>query len=129
MQKEATFTDKIHSLLSYTLAFEEKYDIRFDDVRILDIVEDMMSFNNLSAYSRATNICCIGVCKVKIEKQGVLSLLGKLGKDATAAKTVCITQLDDPSLYTSSKEYILLMNEAADAFVKSDHELALFHAT
>lgn len=63
-----------------------------------------------------------------IKHQGVLRLFGKPGKNAPASMTIGINHLDDPSLYVSSEECILLMIEAADAFVNDYHKLAFFHA-
>lgn len=37
-------------------------------------------------------------------------------------KTLCFTQLDDPSLHISSEEGIFLMIEATDAFVKNNDQ-------
>lgn len=61
-----------------------------------------------------------------IKLQAVLSLLVKLGKNALAAKTPGFIYL--PSLWTSPEEYVFLMFEAADAFVKNNHKPAFSNA-
>lgn len=57
----------------------------------------------------------------------MLPLRIDLGEDTSAAKDLGVTHLKDPKLYISSEVDVLLMSQAADAFVKSDHKLAPFH--
>lgn len=87
-----------------------------------------MTSNILAAISRATYIHHIIVGKMIIKHQGVLPLLGKLLKDTPAASNLRITHIDELSLYITSDEDILLMNQAAHALVKNDHKPAAFHA-
>lgn len=42
MRGKATFTAKMESLVRYAQDFKEKYGVRFVDVHISDILEDMM---------------------------------------------------------------------------------------
>lgn len=63
-----------------------------------------------------------------IKHQDVLHIFGKLVKAASTAKTFSITHNDHPSLYISSEEDILLMNQAADTLVNTDRKPATFHA-
>lgn len=48
--------------------------------------------------------------------------------DTLSAKTLDITNPDDPSLYISSEEKKFLKFEAADALIKNDHKPAGFHS-
>lgn len=59
--------------------------------------------------------------------QGMLQLLGNVGEDDPAAMTVATSYVNYPCLYISSDEDIILMNHAADAFVKNSYKHALFH--
>lgn len=52
--------------------------------------------------------------------KGELPLFGNVGKDASAAKSLCIKHFDDPSVCISAKEDILLLIQAADPLVKND---------
>lgn len=74
-----------------------------------------------------TYIRYVRIGKVVNNHQRLLPLLVKLDKDATAAKTLGITHLDDLSLYISSEVDILLIILAADAFVKNNCNPAPFH--
>lgn len=63
-----------------------------------------------------------------IKQECVLVLLPKLVKHASVAKTVDITQLDDPILFISSEREIVLMIQAADLFVKNNNSPSSFQA-
>lgn len=119
---EATFADSIQGLLNYGQAFKEDYHIRLVDVCIVDIFEDMMSSKFLASNGRAIHLRNTRVQKISIKHQGMLSLLLKVGMNAPVAKTLSITYLDDPNLYISLKEGILLMIQVADTF---EHNLPL----
>lgn len=56
MRSDAAFTYMMPSLLSYARALEENYGVCFVAVHIMDIMEDVMSFNLLITNARATNI-------------------------------------------------------------------------
>lgn len=102
--------------------------VHFIHVRLLNTVEDIMYSNFLAANSREMNIRYIGVDRMMVKIQGVLLLLGKLVKDASVGKILGITHLDDPCLYISSEEDILLIIKAAYAIVKNDYKPAPLHA-
>lgn len=51
-QHKETITDPMQSLLSYVQAFEERYGVLFVDVRITDIIKDIMSSNSLACNFR-----------------------------------------------------------------------------
>lgn len=51
----------------------------------------------------------------------MLPFLRKLSKDATAVRTVCMTHLDDLSLYLSSELSVLSVIQAIDTFFKNNH--------
>lgn len=56
MQSKATVINKVYSLLRYALAFEKDYGVRFVDVRIMNIVVDVMPQSSLlTALVRSTN--------------------------------------------------------------------------
>lgn len=57
VQCKVRFIDTIHIALKYAPAFEENYWVRFNNVCIMNIEEDMMSSASLSANSGATYIC------------------------------------------------------------------------
>lgn len=51
----------------------------------------------------------------------------KLSKDALVTKAHGITHLDNPSLYISCGEDILIMIQAADAFFRNNHKPTPYH--
>lgn len=57
----------MYSLLSYVRVFEEYYGVRFIDVCIMDIEEDMLYSNFLAGNLRATYIRYISVNKMMIK--------------------------------------------------------------
>lgn len=63
-----------------------------------------------------------------IKHRGLLPTLGKLGKDASAAKSLGITHLNELSLFISSEDNVFFMIQAADESVKKNYKPALFHA-
>lgn len=128
-RREAILADTIHCMLCYVRAPREGYGVRFVDVRITDIVEDMMFSNFLAANSTATYIRYLKVCKMIIFYQDMLSSLSKLFKDAPAAKPIVVIDCNNPSICMSSKADILLMIQASDAFLKNDHNPTAFHIT
>lgn len=69
--REATFTDMMHSLLSYAWALEEDHGARLFYLHITDTVEDTMYSNYLAATSRATYKGHMNVSKTMIKHHGV----------------------------------------------------------
>lgn len=109
VRREATFSDMNQNMLGYVQAFEEYRSLWFVDVRIVYIVEDMMSSKLLFGSSKAAFMRNIGVGKKIIKQQEISSLFLKLGKYALAERILGIAHLNDASLYISSKEDILLI--------------------
>lgn len=64
-----------------------------------------------------------------IRHQLIFSFIAKLGKDASATKTLYIADLYDPGLYASSKVNILLMIQATDELVRNDQKPNSFRAS
>lgn len=102
--------------------FKKSYAVRFVNVRVADIVEDVMTSNILAA-----------ICKVSyrrydklgtriIKHQGVLSILARLGRDAPEAKIPGITHLDNPWLYEYSQKDILFIIPADDPSARNDQK-------
>lgn len=96
---------------------------------ILNVVEEMMSRNFLSIFTRATYVRFTGVMKMIMKNQGIHSLFKRHWREAPAAKTLDSTPLNDCSINIFSNESIYFMFQAADAFIKNDLEHALFRAT
>lgn len=117
-----TFVKTIQSLLSYTQVSQGDCGVRSVQTRTMDIVEDRMSSSFLAANYKSTYIRYNRVGKMIIKHQCVLSLLVTLSIDAPAGKTFRITHHDDPSLYISSKDDILVMVQATDSFTRNDHK-------
>lgn len=63
-----------------------------------------------------------------IKNGGVIPAILKLDNVFTAEKSVGTISVDDASLYISSEDEIILMIQAAEAFVNNDHKPAIFHA-
>lgn len=78
----------------------------------------------MATNSRAIYVRYIIVGKMIIRNRGLLSLPIDLEKDASAARKLGIKQRDDPALYISSVENILLMIQAVDEFFKNDQKPA-----
>lgn len=76
-------------------AFNEVYDVRFEDIRLMSIEEIMISSKCFAASYRVIHILYTTVCKTMVKQQAVLSPIAKLSKDASAAKTVEVMRLDD----------------------------------
>lgn len=64
LRLKATFADKMKSFLSYTQEFKENCGVRFVHVRLMDILEDLMSSNFSAANSWATYVCYIWAGKM-----------------------------------------------------------------
>lgn len=107
----------MESLLSYVQLFREDYRLRFLNVRILEIVQEMIFSNILSTDSRATYLRYCKVPKMMMKNQGVLSLFWRLGQNPPAAKTLAITHLDGPRLYIFFEANTFHMNLATNLFV------------
>lgn len=116
----------MYSLLGYAQTFEEDYDIRFVEVRIMHYLDDMISSSFLAASSKATCESYIRVRKMSFKHQGLLCLSMKPGENASAANTFCITPLADQSLYIPSEEDNLIVIQTPDAFAKNSHMPALY---
>lgn len=69
VRRKPSFSDKMQSLLRYARAHGEDYCATFFDVRILNIVEDVKSFNVLGSNYIATYIRYVLVHKMIIKHQ------------------------------------------------------------
>lgn len=118
----------MQSLLKYARALVENNGVRFIAVCILEIFEDMTSSNFLSANSTVTYVRYVRVGKKMMKNFSVLPLLGKLGMDASMAKTIRIFHFDDPSFYISSEEDIFSMVQVVDAFLMNNNKFVPFYA-
>lgn len=101
MRREVTFKNTMQSLLSYMEGLEKGNVVQFVDVPVTDIVEVMMSSSVSAVRSKARCIRCVTVSNIIIKHQGIFLLLRELGKNASVAKTLGITHVDDPSLYNA----------------------------
>lgn len=81
----------------------------------------------MAANSRATYIRYFTAGKMQVKQKGVLPILVKQSGNVPAAKTLCITQPNDPSLFIFSQEDILVKIQDTDASVKNNNEPAQFH--
>lgn len=108
VRREAKFTDTMHSLLSYAQAFDKDYAVRYVDVCIIYIVEEMMFPNVLATNSMDTNKQYISVGKTNIKHQSFLCLLSKPYKDAPVEKSLGNRLVDDPRFYVFSGEHIVI---------------------
>lgn len=100
---EATLADTMRSLLSYVRAFDKVFVLRFVDVRITDVMKDRLFSNLLADNTRTTVIRYIRVHKIMMKHQDVLTLLGKLRKDAPSSKAAGMTLLDDANILFSRR--------------------------
>lgn len=116
-------------MLNYARAFEEDYGLRFIDVRIAGIVEDVMYSDVFPANSRTTSIRYVVVRNMMRKDQELLPLLGNLGNIAPVDEILGIMILDLPSLYIPSEENILLKIQTAHAFVKNAHKSTSCHTS
>lgn len=107
---------------------KENYGVRVVDVRMKNIAEDMIFIYFLAANTRATSIYYNRVDTLVILHQDVHLVFGKMNKNASAAKRFGIAQFDDPILYISSEENILLKIQGTDTIVKNYLKAAPFYA-
>lgn len=75
--------------------------MRYVYICISGIVDGMMSSNFLTIIYLAMYIFKIEVGRIMVKSQGVLLLLGEHCENASTAKTLAMTHLDDPSFYLS----------------------------
>lgn len=104
--------------------FEENYGVHVFDVRVMNVVEDMMSSNVPTFNSRAACLRYIRVGKMIIKHRGVLLLFLKLDRDAQVAKTLGSTPTDNSYHYIFSEENLPLITQAADSCVMNDQTSA-----
>lgn len=83
-------------LLSCLTAFKENCRIRLVDVRIMSIMENIVSSNRLATSSCPTDTHYMKVIKMMLKQQGVQPLLLKHGKEVQLTNNVDTTYLDDP---------------------------------
>lgn len=102
LQRKATITYQIQSLLSYKRAFEKESGVRFVNIYITDIVQEVMFSSFLAAISTAIHVHFISFGKMINKHQKLSYLPLKLCKDARATSSLSITDHDDPILYISS---------------------------
>lgn len=76
---------------------------RFVDVRILDIVENIIYPNVLAANSKVTHLCYNRVGKIRMKYRDVHPFLCNLSKDTPVARAFGVTHHNDPRVYLSSK--------------------------
>lgn len=126
VQREATFTDSMESMLSYTSRFEKNYGEHFVDVRVMDVIDDMACSNALALKSRPTFVCYIGVRKMSFIHKVELPLLIDLGRDMPVAETLGITNLDNPTFYISFEEDIHRTIQTTDVVFINVHEPVSF---
>lgn len=87
-----------------------------------------MYSNFLTTNSRAKYIRYNTAGQMMIKYETVPSITTVLNKDALAAKTPDLKQIDVPTVYASSDIHILLIIHAAGAFLKNEQKTAPFHA-
>lgn len=114
--------------MSNKQAVEEDWDVHFVYLLIVDIVDDMVFSNFLAANTTAPYVRYIKVKKMKIENNGMLSLLICVSGDSFVTGILHITYFDDTILNNLSEEDILMKIQDVEAFVKSDWNPLPFHA-
>lgn len=95
---------------------------------IIDFGKDMVTLKFLATNCRSTYICHVTVSKMIGKHQAVFPLLVNLRKDTSASRNLGITHLPDQNLCISSEKGIFVKIQAADAFVKNNHNPAPFFA-
>lgn len=93
------------------VSFQKRLWSHLIDVRIMEILEDIMSSKLLSANFIETYKRYITVGRTTIKHQGLLFLLVKIDKKAPAVLTLGITHRDDPSFYTVSEKDSLIVTQ------------------
>lgn len=114
--------------LRYALAFKDWHGIYFVKIRMTGFPEDMMHPKLLSVNCKRPTYAALELAKVMRNHQGVLRLLFRLRKDVPVTKAVLITDNWDRGLYLYSENHVLLLTQAAVAFVKSDGNAAPFRS-
>lgn len=127
-RRSESFPEKMHSLRSYTRAFNGDYGAPFVYLRIMDIAEDTKYYAFLSAYSKANYVHYINVGEMMINHERVPSLIMNLGGDELVGKNLDMTYLHDPRISISYEKAVCHMIQTIDAFAKSDQKPAKIHA-
>lgn len=117
----------MQSLLSCTQTFEEDYYVHFVDACIIHIFEEMMSSDLLSSNCISTYLRYIRLSKMMMKYKEEPILLIDLLRNAPAAIILSVTHREDPAVYISSEEVILLIIHATKAFFKKHDNPIPFH--
>lgn len=88
-------TDTVHNLLSYAQALEGDHGVWRVGMRVMNVEEDKMSSNIISARSIATYVGYVRAGRTMIKPQGMPLFIVVRDKDALAALTVGVTHLTD----------------------------------
>lgn len=96
VRREVTFTWTLQGLLRFAWAIEKEYAVRFVNVRIIDMLEEMKVLKFLAGSSRVTYILYITVEK-KFKHKGVLSVHVKLKNEAPVKRNSSLRTLMNQS--------------------------------
>lgn len=118
MCREKILTNTIHTVPSYARAFQEYYAMCFVNPPVLNLVDYVKLSNFLATNFTANYAVYVPLAKTTINNKSVLQLLVSLDMNTLLIKALGITHLDERGLRISTKQGILLINPAADAFMK-----------
>lgn len=97
--------------------------MRFVNMCTMNTVDALASSNFLAAKRIETYVRYFTARKMVINHKAAFLRFTNLDRDATAAKTLKITLLDDQSLFLQFHEDILSMIQAANAFTNNEQNL------
>lgn len=105
----------MQNLSSSLRMFGENYTVCFVDVRIMSIVDEMMSLNIFTAGSESNYARYILDCKIIITLQVISAMIVNLRKTSEVFRTKRMKHGDEAMLYNTSEQNILLMVYAVEA--------------
>lgn len=111
MSLDKLFFDTVDGITRNAGTFEQQVSAKFEQTRVKNVINDIMTSNYLPTRSSSTYIryVCFARLIEKILEMG--TLLEKLHKDCKEKKELVIFRLDGDVLYYAEKEYITMMIE------------------
>lgn len=104
--------------------FEEDYGLHLVEVRITNIVDDIMSSSFSAANFRATYARWFRVSEMIFKRKYLISMPLNLGLDPPSTRVLGITYLDILCNHISCDVDVVLMIQAADVILTNDQEPA-----
>lgn len=118
----------LKSVVSYLHAFEMGCGVSFSFSRIDCFIDDKISSDHLSSYSRSPYVCHVRVICLQLKYNTVLSRWEELSVEDGAAMNLCLTHVDVATIYRAVEKDVLMMIWDAKCFVKNHTKPSPLHS-